>query len=254
MNESTKIDRALIIAAGCGSRLESLHRNKPKCLLEINRESILSRIIKSLQGCGIREITIVTGYKAEEIERHLKTYDYGIPISTVFNPEWEGENGLSVLAGRGILESSPAAILTMSDHLFSRVTLKRILTTAVPPDAAAVGVDRRIDKVFDLDDGMKVRVDFENGVGPIREMDKKLSEYDGIDCGLFQLTPCLIDSLEAGVRNGVGSLSGGCRHLIENGRMFGIDIDGGAWLDVDTPAAFEEAKRLINHDTFGISK
>jgi choline kinase len=243
--KAATIDKALIIAAGSGSRLESLHRNQPKCLLEISGESILSRIIKSLKECGIREITIVTGYEAGQIERHLEGHDYGIQMHTVFNPAWKGENGLSVLAGRGILADCSAAILAMSDHLFSKTTLEAVLTTPVPPDAAAVGVDRRIDKVFDLDDGMKVQVDFEDGMGHIRQMDKKLITYNGIDCGLFHLTPGLIDSLEAGIQTGTSNLSGGCRYLIERGRMLGIDIRTGAWLDIDTPAAFEEAKRLI---------
>lgn len=240
------IDKALIIAAGSGSRLESLHRNKPKCLLEISGETILTRIIKSLKECGIREVTIVTGYEAAQIERHLESYDYGIQTHTVFNPAWKGENGLSVLAGRGVLADGSAAILAMSDHLFSKITLEAVLTAPVPSSAAAVGVDRRINEVFDLDDGMKVQVDFEDGMGHIQQMDKKLVTYNGIDCGLFHLTPGLIDSLEAGIQTGNSSLSGGCRYLIERGRMLGIDIHTGAWLDIDTPAAFEEAKRLID--------
>ncbi len=241
------IDKALIIAAGSGSRLESLHRNKPKCLLEISGETILTRIIKSLKECGIREVTIVTGYEAAQIERHLESYDYGIQTHTVFNPAWKGENGLSVLAGRGVLADGSAAILAMSDHLLSKTVLEAVLTAPVPSGAAAVGVDRRIDKVFDLDDGMKVQVDFEDGMGHIQQMDKKLITYNGIDCGLFHLTPGLIDSLEAGIQTGNSSLSGGCRYLIERGRMLGINIRSGAWLDIDTPAAFEEAKRLIDN-------
>ena len=247
MKDAT-IDRALIIAAGSGSRLESLHRNKPKCLLEIHGQSILTRIIESLKTCGIGRITIVTGYQAEQIERHLESHDYEIQIQTIFNPAWKGENGLSVLAGRAVLAGRSAAILAMSDHLFSQATTERVLTTAIPSDAAAVGVDRRVDKVFDLDDGMKVQVDFDNGMGPIRQMDKRLATYNGIDCGLFHLTPCLIDSLQAGVQTGTGSLSGGCRSLIDHGRMFGVDIGGGTWLDIDTPAAFEEAKRLMGNN------
>lgn len=241
------IDKALIIAAGSGSRLESLHRNKPKCLLEISGETILTRIIKSLKECGIREVTIVTGYEAAQIERHLESHDYGIQTHTVFNPAWKGENGLSVLAGRGVLLGGSAAILTMSDHLLSRTVLEAVLTAPVAPDAAAVGVDRRISEVFDLDDGMKVQVHFEDGMGHIQQMDKKLVTYNGIDCGLFHLTPGLIDSLEAGIQIGNSSLSGGCRYLIERGRMLGIDIRSGAWLDIDTPAAFEEAKRLTDN-------
>jgi choline kinase len=243
----TAIYKALIIAAGSGSRLESLHHNKPKCLLEISGETILTRIIKSLKECGITEVTIVTGYEAAQIERHLENYHYGIQTHTVFNPAWKDENGLSVLAGRGVLDDGSAAILAMSDHLFSKTALEAVLTASAPPDAAAVGVDRRIDKVFDLEDGMKVQVDFEDGMGHIQQMDKKLVTYNGIDCGLFHLTPGLIDSLEAGIQTGNTSLSGGCRYLIERGRMLGIDIGTGVWLDIDTPAAFEEAKRLIDN-------
>lgn len=57
--------KALILAAGLGSRLAPLTNDKPKSLLEVNGMPILFQQIENLQINGINDITIVTGYKSD---------------------------------------------------------------------------------------------------------------------------------------------------------------------------------------------
>jgi choline kinase len=59
--------RAIIIAAGSGSRLRPLTDEIPKCMLEVGRKSLIEHCIDNLQENGIGHISIVTGYKAEKI-------------------------------------------------------------------------------------------------------------------------------------------------------------------------------------------
>ena len=66
MQEKGKI-KAIIIAAGCGNRLNSLTKEKPKCLLKINGKAILERQLETLRVCGINNIAVIGGYKAEMI-------------------------------------------------------------------------------------------------------------------------------------------------------------------------------------------
>lgn len=56
--------KALILAAGLGSRLAPLTNDKPKSLVEVNGQPILFKQIENLQENGINDITIVTGYKS----------------------------------------------------------------------------------------------------------------------------------------------------------------------------------------------
>lgn len=55
--------KAIIIAAGLGSRLRPLTDNKPKCMLKINEKTLIERQIETFRKCGIDDIIIVKGYK-----------------------------------------------------------------------------------------------------------------------------------------------------------------------------------------------
>jgi len=59
--------RVIILAAGCGRRMNPLTNSIPKCLLPINNETILERLINQLKKNSIDSITVVVGYKKEKI-------------------------------------------------------------------------------------------------------------------------------------------------------------------------------------------
>jgi len=59
--------KAIIIAAGVGSRLNPLTNDKPKCMLEFNGKTLLQHQIEALRGAGIDRIVVIKGYKKEVI-------------------------------------------------------------------------------------------------------------------------------------------------------------------------------------------
>jgi len=63
--------KALILAAGRGTRIRSVHGEKPKCLISCEEETILDHQINGLLAAGIREIGIVVGYESEQILSHV---------------------------------------------------------------------------------------------------------------------------------------------------------------------------------------
>lgn len=66
--------RTIILAAGKGQRIfESLKKNK--CLLNINDETLIKKIIKDSKKNNINKITVVTGFKEENIKKHLQNED-----------------------------------------------------------------------------------------------------------------------------------------------------------------------------------
>jgi len=67
--------KAIILAAGIGSRLQPYTNEIPKCLLEVNNETLLSRQLRILENSGIKKVIIVTGYKAEKIEKEVLKFN-----------------------------------------------------------------------------------------------------------------------------------------------------------------------------------
>lgn len=76
--------KALILAAGRGTRMRDLTRELPKPMLKVNGKPILQHIIEGVISAGIREVCIVTGFRADVIEDHFKSgQDLGISIQYV---------------------------------------------------------------------------------------------------------------------------------------------------------------------------
>ena len=65
--------RAIILAAGRGSRMKNLTDERPKCLVELRGKALLDWQLEALREAGIHEIAIVTGYKHELLANRLHT-------------------------------------------------------------------------------------------------------------------------------------------------------------------------------------
>jgi choline kinase len=64
--------KAVILAAGQGTRIRSVHGEHPKCLIEVDNTTILDHQLEALSMVGIDEVAIVVGYEKEQIIAHVK--------------------------------------------------------------------------------------------------------------------------------------------------------------------------------------
>ena len=77
-----KVDQAIIMAAGFGSRLVPLTYDTPKGLLKVHGEPMVERQIKQLKEVGIDDITIVVGYLKESFDYLCDKYG----VKLLYNP------------------------------------------------------------------------------------------------------------------------------------------------------------------------
>ena len=97
--------KAIILAAGVGSRLMPLTAKKPKCMVEVCGTPILVRMLEHLDSIGVDEATIVHGYKGECILDELGTRFGRVAIGYVENPDFRDTNSMySLWLARDILE------------------------------------------------------------------------------------------------------------------------------------------------------
>ncbi|MES2223535.1 MAG: phosphocholine cytidylyltransferase family protein [Patescibacteria group bacterium] len=83
--------KAIILAGGQATRLRPITHNLPKCLLKIGKKTIIDFQIETLQKNNIKDIIIVTGFKAELLKEHIIT-NYSqtdITFTFVFNEKYE---------------------------------------------------------------------------------------------------------------------------------------------------------------------
>lgn len=82
--------RAILLAAGMGTRLRPLTLETPKSLIEVNGKPLAERQIEFLKEKGIDEIIIVTGYLSEKFEYLKEKYD----VKLVYNDKYDIYNNI----------------------------------------------------------------------------------------------------------------------------------------------------------------
>lgn len=245
-HESAETPRlGLILAAGMGSRLETATgalRLKP--LLPVAGKPLILRVIEGMQAVGCRKVIVVTGFLGEELRAGIRqAYSGDAELCFVDNPDYQRSNGLSVWAARELLDGS--FILSMADHVISPEIMRLAAAHQPLTDGATLLVDRKIEKVFDLDDATKVRTDGDQIVA----IGKQLTDYDCIDTGVFVCTPGLVRAIgHVAEQRGDASLSEGVQQLASEGRMRVLDVGDANWMDVDTPEMLADAEaRLLGN-------
>ncbi len=232
--------KALIIAAGEGSRLGSLTKDEPKPLIKLLGLSLIERVILTAREAGIVEFIIVTGFMGEKLKEKLGNGDnYGVNITYIENKEWQGGNGTSVLAAKRALNED--FVLLMADHIFEAKILNGLKEVKLKNKECLLAIDKTPKEYIDLDDATKVNV--ENG--RIMDIGKKIENHSGLDCGIFLLSPSIFEALKKSIKEGNQALSGGIRILARNKMMKCFDIRDAFWFDIDTKSSYKKAEKIL---------
>jgi choline kinase len=191
----------------------------------------------------VRTVHAVTGATSEQLAAELSPLiPAGLRLNTIVNPDWQKQNGVSVLCADG--KVAAPFFLVMGDHLFEPAILERLLAQA-DREQVSLAVDRKISSIFDLDDATKVMTDGDRIVA----IGKALEEYDAIDTGVFLCSRLIFEYLRRAQRHGDCSLSDGIRLMAGDHKVSAIDVGDAWWQDVDTPEmlarAEQESARLL---------
>ena len=111
-------NKALIIAAGLGSRLKKHTENLPKCMLDFGGKTLLQRQLDVYKKCGIKDISLIRGYKKEKINyKGIKYFE---------NTDYRNNNILnSIFYAEKVINGN--IIISYSDILFDPSVVERTL-------------------------------------------------------------------------------------------------------------------------------
>jgi phosphoenolpyruvate phosphomutase len=116
--------RAVVLGASRGAELGELTRDRPKVLIEVRGRPILAHIVETYRAAGIRDVTVVRGYRKEAFALPgLPTLEY------VDNDEYETTGELRSLAWalRALPEDGRPLVVSYGDVLFGRFLLQALL-------------------------------------------------------------------------------------------------------------------------------
>jgi choline kinase len=176
--------KAIILAAGRGSRMKDLTEERPKCLIEVRGKALLDWQLEALHAAGINEIAIVTGYKRESLT--------GRGLVEFHNARWVETNMVSSLAcAQGWLQSGPC-IVSYSDIFYSSIAVQSLidchasLAVTYDPNWLELWTQRFGDPLLDAETFLLTT---EHTLAEIGKKPKSVDEVQGQYMGLLRFTP-----------------------------------------------------------------
>lgn len=228
--------RAVILAAGRGSRLGPHTDDRPKCLVEVGGRSLLDRHLATLAEAGAGEVAAVTGYRAADLAARL-------PV-TFHAPRWAESNMVvSLTAAAPWLHTAPCLVV-YGDIFCSAATVRAL---AAAPGELAIAYDpgwldlwaRRF--ADPLADAETFRLRADGTVAEIGRRAARVEEIEGQYMGLLRFTPSVwrrverhLDALTPRERDAL-DLTALLRALIGRGEAVHAVPRTGPWGEVDQP-------------------
>ncbi|MDB2448631.1 phosphocholine cytidylyltransferase family protein, partial [Gammaproteobacteria bacterium] len=121
--------KAIILAAGVGSRIRPLTDNCPKSLLKINGKTILEMMLSHIKTCGINEVIFVLGYLQDQIKDYVKTQFPDLIVQFITNEKYEVTNtGYSLMLTKDFVKNS-TFIKFDADVVFDINILKTLIAS-----------------------------------------------------------------------------------------------------------------------------
>jgi UDP-N-acetylglucosamine diphosphorylase / glucose-1-phosphate thymidylyltransferase / UDP-N-acetylgalactosamine diphosphorylase / glucosamine-1-phosphate N-acetyltransferase / galactosamine-1-phosphate N-acetyltransferase len=236
----TKIDRAVVLAAGRGTRMRELTNDLPKPMIEVRGKPVLQHIVQGLRDAGVRRFLIIVGYHAETVRnffgdgrRHNVTIEYA--TQTV-----QDGTGRVVNLARDFTSGSPF-VLSYGDILITAVNYKRIVD--FPNDVEAVITVTRGE---DVSKGGAVFVNEQMELVDLREKPKPGEPTSPwYNAGLYAFRTSIFEfiaRLKPSPR-GEYELTDAIRDLAHSGKIVKALELTGEWADVRDPEVLAKLNR-----------
>ncbi|PUA33588.1 MAG: hypothetical protein B7O98_03995 [Zestosphaera tikiterensis] len=231
----------LVIAAGYGTRLKPYSESYPKSLLELEPGvTVLDYLIGLFKEVGINDFYVVTRAELQDVfkSRVGESRVLVVDVSLGDGNLWTLHQALSrygeVFKGRKIL-------LTMSDHIYEKALLLKVLQASKNSDKVLLCLDRS-PRGGEVSEGLKVVVDGDVVVSS----GKGLPPVSGIDTGVFIIPNHLLEYVGEVVKEKgrKASLADFINYLGGRGLVGFVDVTKCLWTDIDTPEDLVKARKL----------
>ncbi len=218
------VDTAVVMAAGEGTRLRPLTRNRPKPMLPAGNRPIIEYVLDALVDNGVTEIVLVVGYRRARVQEHFGPTYRGRELTYVVQDKQLG-SGHALLQARSAVDGpvlalngdrviDPAIVASVADAYDDRPAM----AVLERPDAAQYGAVRLADD-------------------RVTELVEKpgTEEYRLINGGVYAFGAGIFDRIEATSRRaGELQLTDTIANDVDDGGVRGVRTDG-LWADATYP-------------------
>lgn len=237
--------KGVILAAGFGKRMAGLTVDYPKPMLPVVNIPAIVHIINAYKAVGIRDVLIITGYKAESIEAYFGDgAQWNMSISYIRQTEVSGTGSAAGLAAD--FSSETPFMLTYGDILLEPEEYMAVAELHRQSDGRAVSALNRLE---DISIGSAVYLEGKTITRVVEKPDRETAGTNLNNAGLFIFNPDIFDVIDRTPKSSRGEyeLTESIQMAISENKPMQAHIIEGVQYDIGTPEAYLESNiRLIS--------
>jgi choline kinase len=244
--------RAIILAAGQGTRLRPYTNDRPKCMVELLGKPLLHRQLEVLRAAGIHDVALVGGYCAEGLLAE--------GVEVVLNPRYAQTNMVSTLfCAEALMVPGQDLLIAYGDIIYEPRVLEAVLQGDAP---LSVAIDRQWRRFWEirmenpLADAETLKLDEHDCIVELGKKPKDYSEIQGQYMGLIKVRGDQVAAFRAawhaldrqGVYDGKDFdnmyMTSFLQHLIDQGWQAKAAFTDNGWLEVDTVEDLDQYQQM----------
>lgn len=238
--------RAIILAAGTGSRLGDMTKHKTKGMVRLNGKPLIEYILEYINHDDFEEIIVVGGFCYEELSEHIESLNYS-RVRVIQNKEYLKGNIYTLITALNEFMGD-SFLITNVDHVYPPVMYKK-MSKSFQKITAMCDFDRQLGQ-----DDMKVKLNSDGKT--ISGIAKTLGDYD---CGYIGMTYVDVDSeklYRSSIKKAIQQF--GDKAVVENVLQILAqektnnpkicDLSGFGWYEIDTVDELVSAEKKILKD------
>jgi choline kinase len=238
--------RAIILAAGRGSRMGALSEDRPKCLVELANKPLVKRQIAALRRGGVSTIGIVRGYLGNMINIEDVTY--------FENPRWAETNMVMSLVTAATWLRSDSVVISYADIFYGHDVIRDL---AASSGDLVVACDRSWRNLWSrrfadpLSDAETFRTDDRGNLIDIGRRTTQIDDIQGQYMGLLRFNPAawravegLLAGVDAKTRDAM-DMTTLLRALLGSGLAIRTVDTAGQWGEIDSSGDLELYEKMI---------
>jgi histidinol-phosphate/aromatic aminotransferase/cobyric acid decarboxylase-like protein/choline kinase len=247
--------KIVVLAAGFGGRMKPLTETTHKTMIDIGGSTIIDRIVQSFAKYPVSEFVVVTGYLADELEGYLRKQFPGQAFVFIENKLYSTTNNIhSLNLAFENIEFNEDMILIESDLIYDVQIIDQLILHSEENIAL-------VDKYRDGLDGTVVKLSSENYINEVIPPHLQGDQFDFSECyktlNIYKFSPDYVTNTLKPLlqfyskiydQNCYYELILGMLVYMKHGKIFGLNVHGITWAEVDDPNDLDTAKYVFGSD------
>jgi choline kinase len=249
--------KAIILAAGKGTRLRPHTDDKPKCMVELAGKPLLHRQLEALRSVGVERIMLVGGYRADRLDAN------GVELA--INPRYAETNMVSTLfCAEDWMTPGEDLLITYGDIVYEPRVVESLINFDAP---IAISIDRQWQKLWEsrmdypLSDAETLKLADGNRIVELGKKPNSLDDIDGQYMGLIKVrgdsVQAFCDAWHRLDRSGMYDgkdfdnmyMTSFIQSLIDTGHDVRAAFNDNGWIEVDTVEDLSHYERMQREGT-----